>query len=84
MLDAGKVGYLGWGGPELLEEVREEGGIMLQLGQDLHVVEQHHALECSECLIVQHLNTTPKLAQTDIVDQGRSRLEGRLPKQVLS
>ena len=29
---------------ELLEEVREEAGILLQLGQYLNVVEQHHAL----------------------------------------
>jgi len=53
---AGKAGYLGRGGPELLEEVRKEGGVMLQLGQDLHVVEQHHALERSKCLIVQNLS----------------------------
>ncbi len=56
MFGAGKAGYLGRGGPELLEEVRKEGGVMLQLGQDLHVVEQHHALERSKCLIVQNLS----------------------------
>ncbi len=64
VFEAGKAGYLGRSGPELLEEVREEGGIMLQLGQDLHIVEQHHALERSKCLIIQHLNTTHKLKQT--------------------
>lgn len=53
---------------------------MLQLGQDLHVVEQHHALKCSKCLIVQHLNMTHKLAQTEVVDQARLRLDARLTK----
>ena len=63
MFETAKAAYLRRGGPELLEQVREEGRIMLQLGQDLHIVEQHHALERSKCLIVQHLNTTHKLKQ---------------------
>jgi len=84
VFEAAKAGYLGRGGPELLEEVREEGRIMLQLGQDLHVVEQHHALERSKCLIVQHLNMTHNVTQTEFVDQSRSRLDERVTKQVLS
>ncbi len=72
--------YLGRGGSKLLEKVREEGWIMLQLGQDLHIVEQHDALKCSKCLIVQHLNMTHKLAQTEVVDQARLRLDARLTK----
>lgn len=80
---AGKAAYLGRGGPELLEEVREEGRVMLQLGQDLHIVEQHHALQGSKCLVVENLNRTHNFTQTEIVDQARSRLDVRLTNQAL-
>ena len=44
--------YLGGCGPELLEQVREEGCIVLQLGQDLQVIEQHHTLQRCKGLVI--------------------------------
>ncbi|KAA6418871.1 MAG: hypothetical protein FRX49_11227 [Trebouxia sp. A1-2] len=91
----GRGAYLGRGGPELLEEVREEGRVMLQLGQDLHIVEQHHALQGSKCLVVENLNRTHNFTQTEIVDQARQLQprgpiaiflqpeEGRLPSMLV-
>lgn len=47
--------YLGGSCLEFPEQLGEEDGVLLQLVQYLHVVHQHHALQCSKGLVVQHL-----------------------------
>lgn len=49
------MAHLGRSCAKLLEQVREERGVPLQLVQDLHIVEEHHALQSSKRLVVQHL-----------------------------
>lgn len=47
--------YLRWGCLELLEQLGEEVGVLLQLVEYLHIVHQHHALQRGKGLVVQHL-----------------------------
>ena len=58
--------HLGRGGAQPLEQVWEEGGIPLQLVQDFHVIEQHHTLQSSKCLVIQHLQCSSRLQQSSL------------------